>query len=323
MKKLFALFALCFAVLFALCGCSDDTGKFGKNGKMKIGVSVPAPTHGWAAGVVWNAEQMKKELEEKYPGCEVIVVTAKDSAEQVKGLENLLMQDVDALVIMAQDPVPLTRVCKNAKKQGKFVAIVSNPLTERVEDVFVNGDNRSFGVEAARALGNELKGQGKIVYLRGNLSPIDKDRTNGFLETLKAEYPGITVLDSAVSHWNRETGMKEMELLLQKHGQIDGVWAGDDDVLHGALQAYQKTGRSDVQVFVGGGGAQSVVKMVASGDPIVKATVTYPPEMISAGIQAAVDFLKDGKKPEKEIIIRSKIITKDNAKDFFHEGSPY
>lgn len=317
MKKLFALFAFCAAALFALCGCSDDAGK------MKIGVSVPAPTHGWAAGVVWNAEQMKKELEEKYPECEIIVVTAKDSADQVKGLENLLMQDVSALVIMAQDPVPLTKVCKDVKKQGKFVAIVSNPLPERVEDVFVNGDNRSFGVEAARALGNELKGQGKIVYLRGNLSPIDKDRTNGFLETLKAEYPGITVLDSAVSNWNRETGMKEMELLLQKHGQIDGVWAGDDDVLHGALQAYQKTGRSDVKVFVGGGGAQSVVKMVASGDPIVKATVTYPPEMINVGIQAAVDFLKDGKKPEKELIIRSKIITKDNAKDFIREGSPY
>lgn len=317
MKKLFALFALCAATLFALCGCSDD------DGKMKIGVSVPAPTHKWATGVVWNAEQMKKELEEKYPDCEIIIVTAKDSAEQVKGIENLLMQDVDALVIMAQDPKPLAKVCKDAKKQGKFVAIVSNPLPERVEDVFVNGDNRSFGAEAARALGNELKGQGKIVYLRGNLSPIDKDRTNGFLETLKAEYPGITVLDCAVSYWDPATGMKEMELLLQKHGQIDGVWAGDDDVLIGAIRAYQKTGRSDVKVFVGGGGAQRVVKMVANGDPVVKATVTYPPEMINVGIQAAVDFLKDGRKPEKEIIIPSKIVTKDNAKDFFREGSPY
>lgn len=316
MKKLLALFVLCAAALFFCCACDDS-------GKMKIGVSIPAATHGWAAGVVWNAEEMKKELEAKYPGCEIILVTAKDSAEQVNGIENLLMQDVDALVVMAQDPVPLLNVCKRAKKQGKFVAIVSNPLAEQVEDVFVNGDNRSFGVEAARALGNELKGQGKIVFLRGKPCPIDNDRAGGFLDTLKAEYPGITVLESADAEWNTEKGMKAMELLLQKHSQIDGVWAGDDDVLLGALKAYQKSGRSDVKVFVGGGGAQSVVKMVAGGDPVVKATVTYPPEMICAGINAAVDFLKDGKTPPKEIIIKSEIITKDNAKDYIREGSPY
>ncbi len=316
MRTVLAMFAFCAAALFVLCGCSGDE-------TVKIGVSVPAPTHGWAAGVVWNAEQLKKELEEKNPGCEIILVTARDSAEQVKGIENMLMQGVDALVIMAQDPVPLVNVCKRAKGQGKFVAIVSNPLTERVENVFVNGDNRSFGTAAARALGNELKGQGKIVFLRGNLSPIDNDRNTGFLEALKAEYPGIMVLDSAVSNWSSEKGMSEMELLLQKHPQIDGVWAGDDDVLLGAIKAYRKTGRSDVKLFVGGGGAQSVVKMVAEGDPVVKATVTYPPEMICTGIQAAYDFLMDGKTPEKEIIIPSKIITKDNAKDFIRPGSPY
>ena len=317
MKKILALLVLCAAVLFTLCGCGDA-------GKKKIGVSVPAATHGWAAGVVWNAEQMKKELEEKNPDCEVVLVTAKDAADQVNGIENMLMQNVDAIVVMAQDPVPLANVCKRAKDQGKFVAIVSNPLSERVEDVFVNGDNRSFGVEAARALGNELKGQGKIVFLRGMPCPIDNDRAGGFLDTLKAEFPAVTVLESADAYWNTEKGMMAMELLLQKYPQIDGVWAGDDDVLLGAIKAFQKSGRNDVKVFVGGGGAQSVVKMVADGNPaVVKATVTYPPEMICAGIRAAFDFLKNGKTPEKEIIIPSKIITKKNAGDFIHAGSPY
>ena len=235
-----------------------------------------------------------------------------------------LMQGVDALVVMAQDPVPLTNVCKKAKAQGKFVAIVSNPLSERVEDVFVNGDNRSFGVEAARALGSELKGQGKIVFLRGMPCPIDNDRAGGFLDTLKAEFPAIVVLESADAYWNTEKGLMAMELLLQKHPQIDGVWAGDDDVLLGAIKAYQKSGRKDVKVFVGGGGAQSVVRMVANGDPVVKATVTYPPEMICTGIEAAFNALKkSGSGTEKEIIIPSKIITMVNAKDFIREGSPY
>ena len=186
-----------------------------------------------------------------------------------------------------QGPVKPLDSWKRAKDQGKFVAIVSNPLSERVEDVFVNGDNRSFGVEAARALGNELKGQGKIVFLRGMPCPIDNDRAGGFLDTLKAEFPAVTVLESADAYWNTEKGMMAMELLLQKHPQIDGVWAGDDDVLLGAIKAFQKSGRNDVKVFVGGGGAQSVVKMVGDiADTLFdggKLLVLFPLQFVQRG----------------------------------------
>lgn len=319
MKKIISMLALCIAAVLILCGCGAEDG----NRKIRIGVSIPAPTHGWASGVVWNANELKKKLEAEYPDCEIIVVTAENSTAQVEGVESLLLKDVDALVIMAQNPIPLTAVCKRAKREGKFVAIVSNPISDPVQDVFVNGDNRSFGVEAARALGNELKGKGDIVYLTGIPGPIDNERTRGFLDTLRAEYPGIRIQGAAVSEWSMSKGQNEMEGLLLKFPHIDGVWAGDDDVLLGVLKAYRKSGRSDVKAFVGGGAAQSVVRMIAEGDPLVKATVTYPPDMICVGINAAMDFLKNGKTPEKEIIIYSQIVTGTNAKDFIREGSPY
>ena len=313
MKHLFFLICSLVCSLF-FCACNEESCK------MRIGVSIPAPTHGWASGVVWNAEKYAEEL--RAQGYEVMVVTAKDSAAQVSGIENMLMKGVDALVVMSQDPVPLLNVCKRAKKQGAYLVVVSNPLSEPVHDVFVNGDNRSFGIEAARAIGAELKDGGSIIVLRGNPCPIDNDRVNGFTETLKAEFPAINIMDIGETHWSTEKGQSVMELFLQKHAKIDAVWAGDDDVLAGALKAYEKSGRKEIRAFVGGGGAQSVVKRLVDRDPLVRATVTYSPDMINKGIEAAVKAGKKEKTPE-EIIIPSRIITEKNAADFVREGSPY
>ncbi len=246
MKKLFFLFCAALLVLLAAPACRKNSVP-----SKKIGVSIPAADHGWAAGVVWNSEQAKAEIEAKYPGSRVIVLTAKNTKEQTDSIETLLMQQVDALVVMSQDPLPLTNVCKKALKQGVFLAIVSNPVPDVTPDLFVNGDNRSFGIAGAKAIGESLSGKGKIVIMKGQPCPIDNDRVGGFKETLQAQFPEITLIDEGDAFWNAQKGQQLMETFLQKHQQIDGVWAGDDDVLEGVLKAYEKSGRTDVQVIGG------------------------------------------------------------------------
>ena len=96
---------LCAALL---CGC----GKSEK--KLKIGISVPAATHGWTGGVVWHAEQAKKRLESANKDVAVTVATSGSGAAQVNAIEQLMMQNPDALVILSQEPEPLDNVCKLA-----------------------------------------------------------------------------------------------------------------------------------------------------------------------------------------------------------------
>ena len=317
-KRLSVFASLICSVLSAiLCGCGKE------DGGSRIGVSIPAADHGWSAGVVWNSEQAKAEIEKKYPGSEVLVVTAKNSADQVSGIENMLMRKVNALVVMSQDPVPLAGVCRKAKEKGTYLVIVSNPVEGVRPDVFVKGDNRSMGIEAAHAVGREIGGKGGIVLMKGQPCPIDNDRVGGFKETLAKEYPEIRILDEGDAFWKAEKGQQLMELFLQKHSVIDCVWAGDDDVLTGALLAYEKSGRKDVRGFVGGGGAKVIVKKIADKDPLVKATVTYSPAMIRTGIDAAVEKLFLNKEPAPEIVIRSEIVTPENARRYYFENSPY
>ena len=133
-------------------------------------------------------------------------------------------------------------------------------------------------------------------------------------------------LDSQPTDWNTERGLKVMESYLQKYPKIDGVWAGDDDVLLGVLTAYAESKRTDVKAMVGGGGSKAIVRKVMDKDPVVKATVTYPPQMVEVGAARALDGLRNGGKPvngEVEIIVKSEVVTPDNAAAYYFPDSRY
>ncbi len=294
--------------------------------KLTIGISVPSATHGWTGGVVWSANRAKRMLEQENPDVAVIVTTGATTAEQADRIENLIARKVDALVMLCQEPGPLTPVCERAKAQGIYLVVVSNPLLKPVQDHFVNGDNRSLGEAAAEAIGALVQGRGDILVMEGIPCPINTDRVEGFKAVLAAKYPEIRILDSQPAWWNTENGMNLMEIYLQKHPKVDAVWAGDDDVLIGALKAYRNSGRKDVKAMVGGGGSKLVVKRVLDGDPVVKATVTYSPRMVEVGARKALEGLRNGGKPldgVRETLIKSEIVTSANAREHYFPDSVY
>lgn len=315
-------------VLFvaALCvGCGNEQKSLKPTQPtLKIGISIPSATHGWTGGVVWSANQAKQKIEAENEQVKVLISTSATTAEQVDRIENLLARQVDALVVLCQEPELLFSVCQQAKKQGVFLVIVSNPLASPIQDVFVNGDNKSFGSAAAFAMGQLLKGQGEIVVMEGVPSPINSDRVNAFRETLAEHFPNITILESQASWWNTEKGLALMENFLQKYPKIDGVWAGDDDVLLGAIKAYEESKRSDVQCMVGGGGSKLIVKKILDQDPLVRGTVTYSPRMLETGVFAALEGLQNqGKVSQAEILIPSQIVTSTNAVSHYFPDSIY
>lgn len=292
--------------------------------QLTLALSIPAATHGWAGGVVWSAEQGKHALETEHADVKVWIAASTDAASQAEQIENLLVRRPNALVVMAQEPGPLLQVCRKAVEQGIFLTIVSNPLDQPIEHLFVNGDNLSFGRSAAIAIGEALGGNGQIVVMEGIPCPVNSQRLHAFTQTIQEKFPGITILESQPAWWNSEKGMALMENFLLKHPRLDGVWAGDDDVLIGALQAYRQSGRTDVRAFVGGGGSKNIVAMIKQGDPLVKATVTYPPQMIREALVRTLEALRRGERgPRSERIVPSHIVTHANAATFYFPESVY
>lgn len=293
--------------------------------KQVIGVSIPSADHGWTAGVVYWANQAKKDLEAKYPGLSIIVKTAKDAAEQANQIQDLASANkINALVILPQESAPLTRPVAALKKQGVFTLVVDRGLTDpTAQDAYVAGDNPGLGKVSAEYVGKTLGGKGNIVVLRGIATVIDNQRVDAFEQVLKSKYPGIKILDKQYANWNRDDGFKVMQDYLTRFPHIDAVWAQDDDIAVGVLKAIQQANRTDIKFVLGGAGMKEMVKKVMDGDKLITADVTYPPKMVYEAISLLAKARMTNTPMPKTTIIPSVLITKQNAKQFYYPDSPF
>ena len=149
-------------------------------GASVIGISIPAADHGWTGGLVFWANKAKQDLEAANPGLRVLLSSAKDPADQVSGIENLLVQDVQALVVLPHEPAPLTPICKQVAARGVKLIVVDRGLTENVMDYSVVGDNPGFGRVSGEQIAKVLGGKGKVVFMEGVLCQVNTDRVTAF-----------------------------------------------------------------------------------------------------------------------------------------------
>ncbi len=294
---------------------------------IKIGVSIPTADHGWTGGINYWAQVAIDDWKAQDPDIEFFLVTAASPADQVAQVEDLMVKGIDALVILAHDSAPLTPIVKEAHEAGIFVVSVDRGLTEPVEDIYIAGDNPGLGRVSAEWIAKEMNYEGNLVVLEGIPCVINTERVDAF-NAVMAKYPNITILDSQPAYWQAEKGLEVMENYLQKYQQIDAVWAQDDDIMQGVLQAYQESGRNDIHTILGGAGAKWAVKMIMDGDPLVRADVTYPPNMIATGVSAAVMSLRhiqlngfyQFQFPSK-VILAAELVTPENAAEYYEPDS--
>ncbi|HAS81120.1 MAG TPA: ribose ABC transporter substrate-binding protein [Verrucomicrobia bacterium] len=316
--------AMVVAVLLA-----GVAGVFAQDRTITIGVSIPSADHGWTGGVVWNAKKAIADWAKKDPKIKFHLVTASNPAEQVNQVEDLMMRKINTLVILPYDSAPLTPVCQQVKDAGITLVVVDRGLTKPISDIYVAGDNPGLGRVSGEFMAKQLKGEGDIVVLEGIPCMINTERVNAFQDVMK-KHPGIKTLDSQPAYWSTQKGLEIMENYLQKYKKIDAVWAQDDDVLKGVLQAYKESGRKDIKFFLGGAGSKDIIKMVMDGNPLVPADVTYPPSMVASAISMAVMSANGEslngfyqKKIPSKIILQSELVLPANAKDYYEPESVF
>ncbi len=289
----------------------------------KIGVSIPTATHGWTGGLNYHAEQTRERLQAAYPGLEVVVVTAGSASEQANDLEDLVaIHNIDALVVLPFESAPLTGPVRNVKRRGVFVTVVDRGLAEEgIEDVYVAGNNEEMGRVSGEYIRERLPNGGDIVVLRGIPTVIDEERFNGFMAAIDGT--GINVLDHQYANWNRDDGFTVMQDFLARFPNIDAVWAQDDDIAIGVIQAVRQARRQDELFIVGGGGMKDIVRRVMEGDSLTPVDVLYPPAMIATAMELTALKLMANVPVNGRYILGSPLITEDNAEDYYYPDSPF
>ncbi|MDB5614302.1 MAG: transporter substrate-binding protein [Devosia sp.] len=291
--------------------------------KKLIAVSIPAADHGWTAGVVYHAQAAAKEIMAAFPNIEVIVKTSPSASAQVSALEDLTAtRRPDALVILPHSSEELTGPVQTIKDAGTFITVVDRGLTDpKIQDLYVAGDNVAVGSTTAQFLIDNMDGKGDVVVLRGIPTVIDDERIQGFQDTIATS--DIKVLDIQYANWNSDEAFSLVQDYLAKYPHIDAVWANDDDMLLGVLEAIKQSGRTEIKYALGGNGMKEIIEKVMAGDAVTPIETPYPPSMIKTAIyMTAAQF--NGQAPVRGTVkLDAPLITKDNAAEYYFPDSPF
>lgn len=303
------------AVLAGAAFAQDDT--------FTIGVSVPAADHGWTGGVNYFAQDAIERLSATYDNVEYVFASAPDAPKQIADIEDMVAtRGIDALVILPGDPDAMTSAIKQVKDAGKFVTVVDRQLSvDGVENLYVAGDNPGLGANSAEYFKSVMPDGGNIVILRGLPIPIDQQRFDAFMAGIEGS--NITVLDDEFANWNRDDGFKVMQDFLTRFPDIKGVWAQDDDIALGAIEAIKQAGRENEMFIVGGAGMQQILQAVADGSKLTPVDVSYSPAMIATAIELTTSHFTGGIQVAGRYILDSTLITQENAAEFLDPESPF
>jgi ribose transport system substrate-binding protein len=297
------------------------TGAMAQQKNVTIGVSIPAATHGWTGGAVYHAQETAKALEKQHPGLKVIVKTSPDGAAQANALDDLTAQKIDALVVLPFNSDELTDPVRQVKNKGVLITVIDRGLKDpSIQDIYVAGDNPGFGRIAGKYFADTLK-QGNIVVLRGIPTVLDDERVSNFEKAIQGS--GVKIVDRQYANWNRDDAFKVMQDFLAKHPKLDAVWAADDDMALGVLEAIRQAKREDIKFVVGGAGMKEMVKRVMDGDKMIPVNVTYPPALVATAMHVTAANFYSNAPMRGTFVLNAQLITKDNAKDHYFPNSPF
>ncbi|MGA2381320.1 MAG: substrate-binding domain-containing protein [Spirochaetia bacterium] len=285
--------------------------------KFRIAVSLPPANNAWQAKML---DSVNAEVAKDMTNFEITVKNAVDDADQLNQMTTFKSGGYDMILCLPGNGTLMTPICQEIYKSGTKLLIIDRPIANDQYTTFYGGDNAQCGRNAAKYIGDRLKGKGQIAILRSYVgSPIDLQRYNGFMEVLKKSYPGIKVLVEGDGEFNQEAGLKAVSNILPAYPKIDAIYCQDDEAAVGALTAIRNANRKDIQFVTGFGGSNSAFALMTKKDPLFGASMSYLPTMGGRALAMAKQMLQ-GKTFPKDNIEPTIVVTKDNVSKYVTDG---
>ncbi len=221
---------------------------------------------------------------------------ANDSTTQTNQIQTMLEEKVDVLLINPVDSDAIGSVIQSANTAGVPVITVDRSASSGEVVSHIASDNIAGGVMAGDYLAELLGKAGNVVELEGITgTSAAKDRGEGFNEAMAA-YSDITIVANEVAEFDRATAKQVFAELLAQYPDINGVFAHNDSMILGAMDAAQEAGRADI-IFVGFDAVDEAVDAVEKGS--LAATVAQQPTEIGRlSVETAIKYLNGETAPK-------------------------
>ena len=268
----------------------------------------------------WRIAQttsMRQEAEEL--GVELVITDAQSSTvKQVSDIQDMVAQGIDLLFVAPRQEQGLAPAFDAANEAGVPIILVDRTAdAEACEDyvTFIGSDFVAQGERAAEWLLEATNGKVKVVELQGSLgASVTIDRGEGFQKVVEKK-PGIELVASQSGDFTRAGGQAVMEQLLGAFSDIDAVYAHNDEMAIGAIQAIKDAGLTpgkDVTV-VSVDGTRDALELIVAGE--MGATVETNPRFGPLAFDVAKDLF-EGKPIPTKIIVQDRLFEKGNADKF-------
>ncbi|MCH7919492.1 MAG: sugar ABC transporter substrate-binding protein [Planctomycetes bacterium] len=252
-------------------------------------------------------------------GVRLIINDAERSAEkQIQQIESFIAQRVDAIILNPCE-VEASSPAVDKAIQAQIPIVNVNSETRSVPTAFVGSRDEQSAEIAINFLAERLEGKGRIVMLSGYPGQAAEiKRSQGAKSTLK-KHAGLQLIAEQTANWSREEGMALMENWLQAYkDEIDGVFAQNDEMGMGALQALESAGVKDRIVLVGVDAIADALKAVKDGR--LDATVFQNAKgQGSRAVETALQIIR-GEPYEEAVFIPFELVTAENVDEYLGTG---
>ncbi len=300
-----------FLLATVLVSCSGGKVKY------RIGISQ-------CSDDIWRDKQNAELRMGAYfhDNVELKFAAAYDSDErQVQQIDSLMNDGIDLLIVAPNQVQTISPAIDRAYDKGIPVIVFERKTSSQKYTAFISADNYEMGRVMGEYIVEKLKSlkieEGHVLEIKGleGSSPAI-ERHNGFMDAIK-DAPGIKVVGSLQGDWTEPTAYESTKqwLLNNKDVRVDLVFGANDRTAMGARKALANsklyTLNSTLYCGIDGlPGENGGIQLVR--DSLLDASYIYPTHGDQI-IELAVNIL-EGKPYEKETMLMSALVTRDNAK---------
>jgi ABC-type sugar transport system substrate-binding protein len=245
-------------------------------------------------------------------------------SQQNTDIEDMIAQGAKVLIV-APENAGVAPALRQARAKHIPVLTIDRTVNGTACKDFIGFIGSNFLGQAKIAaddLGKALNGKGNVVVLQGTSgNNVAADRTNGFNQELKQKFPNIKIVASQTANFDQATGQKVMAQILQSHSNVTGLYAENDTMALGAIQAMRSAGKTpgkDIKI-VSIDGIQDAVKDVASG--VMYSDIETNPRFGPLAFQTLKNFYSGG--TSTKVIIKDHHFTQANAAQALKNGDVY
>jgi galactofuranose transport system substrate-binding protein len=304
----------------AACGDKEEAGaggdtSGGSSGKIVMGFSQVGAESGWRTA---NTNSIKEAA--TAAGIELKFVDAQGKQEnQISAIRSFITQKVDVIAFSPVVNSGWDAVLKEAKDANIPVILTDRAVDSQDTSLYVSFLGSDFvkeGEKAGQWLVDQYKGKTdpvSIVELQGTTGSAPAiDRQNGFKKIIAAA-PNLKIVKSQTGDFTRANGKTVMETFLQSTPKIDVLYAHNDDMGLGAIEAIEAAGKkpgTDIKIIT-----VDAVKdgMQALADGKINFIVECSP-LLGPQLMDIAKKVKAGQSVEKRILTEETTFTQEQAK---------